>query len=99
VLFESMATAERYARFAPKLWQSDSDSGTLDVALTSDMLGAISTVKGWRGHHRLMCEPNRGAAVEIYAAIGCRAVTCERAVCVDRGEADCRFVTRWTAFE
>jgi predicted hydrocarbon binding protein len=97
VLFQWMASPERYARYAPKLWGSYYDSGELDVQVMDDARGAISSVKRWRSHHRVICELNRGAALEIYAAMGCSQVTCERLACVDRGDTECRFVTRWTS--
>jgi predicted hydrocarbon binding protein len=97
VLFQWMASPERYARYAPKLWSSYYDSGSVEVEVMDDALGAVSTVKRWRSHHRVICELNRGAAVEIYAAMACSQVTCERIACVDSGDAVCRFVTRWTS--
>ena len=95
VLFEWMATPERYAKYAPKLWSTYYDSGEVSVELLSDRLTAVAIVSNWRSHHPLMCELNRGAALEIYAAMGCRDVTNERAQCVSRGDPHCRFITRW----
>jgi hypothetical protein len=95
VLFEWMATPERYARYAPKLWGTYYDSGDVTVALVESGLGAVSVVRDWRSHHPLICELNRGAALEIYGAMGCRDVANERAQCVSRGDPHCRFVTSW----
>lgn len=95
VLFGWMATPERYVRYAPKLWHTYYDSGTVAVQAIDGGTGALSTVRDWRSHHRLICELNRGAALEIYAAMGCTEVTCERERCVDRGDPECRFITRW----
>jgi hypothetical protein len=95
VLFGWMATPERYARYAPKLWGTYYDSGETEVELVSGGLAAISTVRNWRSHHPLICELNRGAALEIYSAMGCLDVECERELCVSRGDSHCRFVTRW----
>jgi len=95
VLFEWMATPERYAKYAPKLWGTYYDSGEVSVELLSDRRTSVSVVRNWRSHHPLICELNRGAALEIYAAMGCRDVTNERAQCVSRGDPHCRFITRW----
>jgi hypothetical protein len=96
VLFEWMATPERYARYAPKLWGSYYDSGEVTVALLPDGMGSTSVVRKWGSHHPLICELNRGAAVQIFTAMGCQGAECERVRCVSRGDADCYFVTRWS---
>jgi hypothetical protein len=98
VLFEWMATPERYARYAPKLWGTYYDSGEVAVELLSDRRTAVAIVRNWRSHHPLICGLNRGAALEIYAAMGCRDVTSECTQCVSRGDPHCRFVTRWREF-
>jgi hypothetical protein len=95
VLFEWMATPERYARYGPKLWSTYYDSGEVTIELQPDGLSALAFIRNWRSHHPLICELNRGAGVEIYAAMGCREVTNERAQCVSRGDPHCRFITRW----
>lgn len=96
VLFEWMATPERYARYGPKLWSSYYDSGEMVTELMADGRGSIALVRNWSSHHPLICELNRGASVEIYAAMGCQDVACERAQCVSFGDPECRFITRWS---
>ncbi|HMI93826.1 MAG TPA: hypothetical protein VK509_20775 [Polyangiales bacterium] len=96
-LFEWMATPERYARYAPKLWGTYYDSGEVVVEFVPGELLATSTTRNWRSHHPLICELNRGASVEIYTAMGCRDVICDRAQCISRGDPHCRFLTRWRA--
>lgn len=98
MLFEWMATPERYAKYAPKLWAAYYDSGEVAVELLPDGLTALSTTRNWRSHHPVICELNCGAGVEIYGAMGCREVTNERAQCVSRGDPYCRFVTRWREY-
>jgi hypothetical protein len=95
MLFEWMATPERYARYAPKLWGTYYDSGETVVELMPDARSAVSIVRNWRSHHPLICELNRGASLEIYGAMGCLNVESERAMCVSRGDPHCRFDTRW----
>jgi hypothetical protein len=99
VLFEWMATPERYARYAPKLWDSYYDSGETKVELIPGGMGATSTIRNWRSHHPLICDLNRGAGVEIYAAMGCIAPQVESARCVSRGDPECRFIARWNGMK
>lgn len=95
VLFDWMATPERYARHAPKLWHSYYDSGTMEITAQPSGTEALTVIRDWAAHHPFICELNRGAAEAIYAAMGCSDVVCERVACVSRGDAECRFVTRW----
>jgi hypothetical protein len=95
VLFQWMATPERYARYAPKLWDLYYDTGNMQVLAQTDALGAVATVRDWAAHHPFICELNRGASVAIYSAMGCSRVECDRTACVTRGQPECRFDTRW----
>jgi hypothetical protein len=95
-LFTWMATPERYARHAHRLWNTYYDSGVFEVTPLPDGRGAVTVVRDWRAHHPVICELNRGAAIAIYDAMGCREVECERTACVDEGAEECRFVTRWS---
>ena len=95
MLFEWMATPERYAKYGPKLWSAYYDSGEVTTELMPDGLSAVSTTRNWRSHHALICELNRGAGLAIYDAMGCVDVSNERAQCVSRGDPHCRFITRW----
>jgi hypothetical protein len=95
VLFEWMATPDRYARYAPKLWELYYDTGMMEVTPDADGLGAVAAVRDFPAHHPFMCELNRGAASAIYAAMGCEQVDCKRVACVADGAAQCKFVTRW----
>jgi hypothetical protein len=97
VLFEWIATPSRYARFASRLWASYYDSGEFNVVLDDSGLTAVCSVAGWKAHHPFMCELNLAAATEIYSAMGCRDVRTVRNRCVDDGDADCCFTTRWAA--
>lgn len=95
VLFQWMATPERYARYASKLWAAYYDSGELSLQPEASGLGATSVVRHWQSHHPLICELNRGASVAIYTAMGLSDVSCDRVACVSEGASECRFVTRW----
>jgi hypothetical protein len=95
VLFEWMATPARYARYAPKLWSSYYDSGQLSIQYDHGEATAVSTVRHWPAHHPLICDLNRGASPAIYRAMGCKDAHCTRVACVSKGDAECRFVTKW----
>ena len=95
-LFTWMANPERYARHAHRLWNVYYDSGVFEVTPLPDGRSAVSIVRDWRAHHRVICEFNRGAAIAIYEAMGCHDVECDRTSCVDEGGEECRFVTRWS---
>jgi hypothetical protein len=94
-LFQWLATPERYAGFADRLWRSYHDSGRMVVERASPNV-AICTITDWHGHHPFMCAMCRASAEVIYREMGCRDVVCVREACVDDGDAVCRFVTRWT---
>jgi len=94
-LFRWMATPERYAKYAPRLWTTYYDSGAVTIKLVSRNR-AESMISGWSAHHPFMCELNRGAARAIYSAMGCQNVHVKRIACVESGAPECRFVTTWS---
>lgn len=94
MLFRLMATPERYAKHAPRLWTAYYDSGQIRV--TIDEQGrAVATIDKWSSHHPFICELNWGAATAIYTMMGCRQVTTKRLSCVAEGQPECRFVSSW----
>jgi predicted hydrocarbon binding protein len=95
LLFDWMATPARYAKYAHKLWDSYYDAGTVEITMPEPGF-AVSVVRDWRAHHPFVCDLNREASRAIYQAMRCRDVTATRTHCVDRGDAECRFETRWT---
>jgi len=96
VLFKWLATPERYARFADRLWRSYYDTGVMHVVQNGPDM-ALCTITGWRSHHPAACDMNRAAAAAIYRAMGCRGVTTVRECCVADGARECRFVTTWSS--
>jgi hypothetical protein len=93
-LFRLMATPERYAKYAPRLWTTYYDSGTVTIELSGNR--AESTIRNWSAHHPFMCELNRGAAGAIYRRMGCQNVHVQRIACIESGAPECRFVTTWS---
>jgi hypothetical protein len=94
-LFQWLATPERYARFADRLWRSYHDSGRMTVEQVAPNL-AVCTITDWHGHHPFACTMCRASAEVIYREMNCRDVVCVRETCVGEGDELCRFVTRWT---
>jgi len=95
MLFAWIATPERYARFAPALWDSYFDTGIFEVSEYAPGR-TVAHVRDWRSHHPFLCEVNREAAVVLYRAMGCKNVKAERVACVDDGAPSCTFVTTWS---
>jgi hypothetical protein len=92
--FALVATPERYARFAGKLWGAYYDSGQFVVQQVT-ATEADCTIRGWTAHHDLICDLNWQAARCIYEEMGCEGVEVDRLSCVGRGDPFCRFRTRW----
>jgi hypothetical protein len=93
-LFELLATPERYARFAGRLWSAYYDAGSFTVVNRATH-EAECTIAHWPTHHPLICDLNWYAARYIYEAMGCRGVQVARERCVSAGDRDCFFRTRW----
>jgi hypothetical protein len=93
LLFDALATPERYARHAQRLWNSYYDGGTLTVTPRGD--GADSVVSDWAAHHPLICEMHVHAAAFIYEAMGKKDVSATRLECVATGASACRFSVSW----
>jgi len=93
-LFRVVATPERYARYASRLWTAYYDTGEFSIEMP-DPKTAVATVRNWPSHHTFICELNRGAAEAIYTAMGLKNVTTIRAACIDGGAPICRFISRW----
>ena len=94
VLFRIMATPERYARHASKLWHAYYDHGEIAI-IPLGPESARSTVRDWDAHHPFLCELNWGAAAAIYRAMGMRDVKVVREACVAEGGGECRFLITW----
>ncbi len=96
ILFEWLATPDRYARFADRLWRSYYDCGEMRVVQETPER-ALCTIHGWHSHSARLCDMNAAAAASIYRAMGCADVTTHRTACVDQGASECRFVTTWAS--
>jgi hypothetical protein len=94
LLFEWLATPERYARFCDRLWSSYHDTGTMRIEHTAPRR-AECTISGWTGHHPFLCAVCRRSAEVIYARMGCESIATARESCIATGGDACRFVTQW----
>ena len=94
ILFEWLATPDRYARFADRLWRSYYDCGEMHVVQETPER-AVCTIRDWHSHSPQLCDMNAAAAASIYRAMSCTGVTTQRTACVAQGASECRFVTTW----
>jgi hypothetical protein len=94
VLFNLLATPERFAKNAQRLWDANYDTGTVTMRLTgpSTMLGATT---GWRGHHAFACEITHFAGLATLEAMGCRDVRSSLSCLLDNGGRTCEGVFTW----
>jgi len=93
LLFSAMATPERYARNAQRLFSAYYDQGTIRVM--SGRGEAVSRTTDWAAHHPFICEMHRHAAGFIYEAMGCVGVVTMRLECVATGGSACSVRTSW----
>jgi hypothetical protein len=94
MLFDWLATPERYARHSHRLWSSYHDTGSMTVEQREPTI-AHCTIAGWAGHHPVMCAMCRASAEVIYTEMGCTGATTVRHACIADGAASCVFITRW----
>lgn len=95
VMFDWMATPQRYARHCNRLWRLYFDEGAMEVVVGEEGVDARCTVRDWGGHHRVICDLNLAAASEIYRAMGLSDVRSHRTSCVSEGSEACCFRTTW----
>jgi hypothetical protein len=94
IMFSMMATPERYARHAPRLWGKYYDEGEVRLRLSTPK-SMTATVSDWQGHHPFLCEVVRFARVAALEAMGCRAVQSELRCKTAVGGDDCVTELRW----
>lgn len=92
-VFKMIATPERYARHAQRLWSQYYDSGEFVVEPLDGR--SLTTIRGWRSHHRMLCSINVAAAEVIYEAMGVPKPRARRLRCVDLGASECRYELRY----
>lgn len=93
-LFKILASPERYAQFAPKVWAHYYRSGSFHIDQPEPGL-AVAHVRDWETHHPILCDMNRGAAIVIYENMNLSNVKVTRDACLERGDDGCQFTIRW----
>lgn len=93
-LFKILASPERYAQFAPKVWAHYYRSGTFHIE-QPEPGRAVAHVRDWETHHPVLCDMNRGAAIVIYGNMNLSHVSVTRDACLEQGDDECQFTIRW----
>jgi hypothetical protein len=94
MLFSIMATPERYARHAPRLWSKFYDDGKVAVTVpTPTTMTAVVTE--WKGHHPFLCSVVRFARVAALEAMGRTSVSSEWRCKSEVGGDECVTRLRW----
>ena len=92
--FSVIATPERFATHAQRLWGVHYASGELVYTATDERSYDIH-YRGWRGHHRAICWLNMASAIPIFEFMGCEGVSWDRHACVSDGHDECRSSVTW----
>jgi hypothetical protein len=94
VLFRMMATPERYAQHAHKLWSKYYDSGRVRFSLPEPHR-MVAVISDWGGHHPFLCAIVRFARVAALEAMGCREVISAWRCKSGQGGDECVTEVRW----
>lgn len=81
VLFRTLVTPERHAKYAQKIWDNYYNSGSV----AGRMLGETRSeqwVTDWPGHHPLLCELSIWSLTVFHEHMGCKNVKVRRSSCV-----------------
>lgn len=92
--FSVIATPERFAQHAQRLWSLYYGSGQLRYESTGPQSFDIH-YRGWAGHHPVICWLNMASAVPIFEIMGCEDVQWDRHACVSDGDHHCRSSVSW----
>jgi hypothetical protein len=93
-LFELLATPERCARHAQRMWRAYYETGTSTVTRLSPTCYE-QRVAGWVEHHPFICEMHAAAAAVLYRAMGISRPVVERLGCVSAGLPLCVSRVSW----
>jgi|GEM_PF-1709747 len=80
VIFDTLVTPERHAKYAQKIWSHFYDTGKV----VGTILGpneADQVVTEWTGHHAILCELSIWSLTEFHEFMGCRNVKVTRTAC------------------
>jgi hypothetical protein len=93
VIFNVMATPERFIKHAQTLWDVHHDTGKLRMKLLSPT-SAEAAVLDWPTHHPFACMLNHYACVVTFEEMGCVDIS-DRRVCISEGAPECLGVYYW----
>jgi hypothetical protein len=81
VLFQTLVTPERHAKYAQKIWNQYYNSGTV-VGTMLDENRSEQVVTDWSGHHPLLCELSLSSLTVFHEHMGCKNVRVRRTQCL-----------------
>jgi hypothetical protein len=93
-MFQTMMSPERYAKNAQTLFSRYYEPGEM-VKRFDGPNAHVTVVRGWTGHHRVLCDIMCYTADVVYGMMGCRDVTSKKSECVGDGAAQCTFRIAW----
>ncbi len=81
MLFQTLITPERHAKYAQTIWNQYYNTGTV-VGVMRDDCHSEQTVTNWAGHHPLLCELSLSSLTAFHEHMGCENVRVRRTSCV-----------------
>lgn len=84
VLFRTLVTPERHAKYAQKIWDNYYNTGTVAGRMLSENRSE-QWVTDWPGHHPLLCELSIWSLTVFHEHMGCKNVKVSRSSCVVDG--------------
>jgi hypothetical protein len=81
VLFKTLVTPERHAKYAQKIWDNYYNTGTVQGRML-DEHRSEQWVTNWPGHHPLLCELSISSLTVFHQHMGCTNVKVNRTACV-----------------
>ncbi len=81
VLFQTLVTPERHAKYAQKIWNQYFNTGTV-VGAMLDANRSEQIITDWPGHHPLLCELSISSLTVFHEHMGCTNVRVRRTSCV-----------------
>ena len=81
VLFQTLVTPERHARYAQKIWNQYYNTGTV-VGVMLDEHRSEQIITDWAGHHPILCELSLSSLTVFHEHMGCKNVRVRRTSCV-----------------
>jgi hypothetical protein len=95
-LFRLIATPERCAKHAQRMWDAYYETGISTVARIAPT-SYDQRVEAWTEHHPIICEMHVAAAEVLYRAMGCADARATRTGCVSLGMPACTSRILWSA--